>query len=62
MIVAIQGMLDKDHAEIKTTRYVLRHERTGETAYTPPAGEEESRELLNNLENRSVKTTMTFAL
>ena len=51
MIVEIQGIIEKNRAGIrKLPGTVLRNERTGETVYTPPAGEAEIRELLSNLE------------
>lgn len=51
MIVDIQGTIEKNRAGIrKLPGTVLRNERTGETVYTPPAGEAEIRELLCNLE------------
>ena len=51
MIVEIQGLIEKNSAGIrKLPGTVLRNERTGETVYTPPAGEAEIRELLSNLE------------
>ncbi len=40
MIVEIQGIIEKNRAGIrKLPGTVLRNERTGETVYTPPAGE-----------------------
>lgn len=51
MIVEIQGIIEKNRAGIrKLPGTVLRNERTGETVYTPPAGEAEIRELLSNLD------------
>ena len=51
MIVEIQGTIEKNHAGIrKLPGTILRNERTGETVYTPPAGEAEIRDLLSNLE------------
>lgn len=51
MIVEIQGIIEKNHAGIrKLPGTVLRNERTGETVYTPPAGEAEIKDLLSNLE------------
>lgn len=51
MIVEIQGIIEKNGGGIrKLPGTVLRNERTGETVYTPPAGEAEIRELLSNLE------------
>lgn len=51
MIVEIQGTIEKNRVGIrKLPGTVLRNERTGETVYTPPAGEAEIRELLSNLE------------
>ena len=51
MIVEIQGMIEKNRAGIrKLPGTVLRNERTGETVYTPPAGEAEITGLLRNLE------------
>jgi len=50
MIVEIQGIIEKNRAGIrKLPGTVLRNERTGETVYTPPAGEAEIRGLLSNL-------------
>lgn len=51
MIIEIQGIIEKNRAGIrKLSGTVLRNERTGETVYTPPAGEDEIRDLLDNLE------------
>ncbi len=51
MIVEIQGIIEKNRVGIrKLPGTVLRNERTGETVYTPPSGEDEIRELLSNLE------------
>lgn len=51
MIIEIQGTIEKNRAGIrKLPGTVLRNERTGETVYTPPEGEEEIRILLSNLE------------
>lgn len=51
MIIEIQGIIEKNRAGIrKLPGTVLRNERTGETVYTPPVGETEIRDLLNNLE------------
>ena len=51
MIVQIQGTIEKNRAGIrKLPGTILRNERTGETVYTPPAGEAEIRNLLSNLE------------
>ena len=51
MIVEIQGRIEKNGAGIRRLPgTVLRNERTGETVYTPPAGEAEISALLWNLE------------
>ncbi|MDP3058371.1 MAG: Fic/DOC family N-terminal domain-containing protein [bacterium] len=51
MIIDIQGNIEKNRAGIrKLPGTVLRNERTGETVYTPPAGETEIRDFLSNLE------------
>ncbi|MDA8211332.1 MAG: Fic family protein [Clostridia bacterium] len=51
MIVEIQGVIEKNRAGIrKLPGTVLMNERTGETVYTPPSGENEIRTLLSNLE------------
>jgi len=51
MIVEIQGVIEKNRAGIrKLPGTVLMNERTGETVYTPPSGEDEIRTLLSNLE------------
>ncbi len=51
MIIEIQSIIEKNRAGIrKLPGTVLRNERTGETVYTPPAGEDEIRKLLSNLE------------
>ena len=51
MIVEIQALIEKNRAGIrKLPDTVLMNERTGETVYTPPSGEDEIRVLLNNLE------------
>ena len=51
MIVEIQSIIEKNRAGIrKLPGTFLMNERTGETVYTPPSGEEEIRELLSNLE------------
>jgi len=51
MIVEIQSIIENNRAGIrKLPGTVLRNERTGETVYTPPAGETQIRELLSNLE------------
>lgn len=51
IIVEIQSIIEKNTAGIrKLPGTVLRNETTGETVYTPPAGEAEIIELLNNLE------------
>jgi Fic family protein len=51
MIVEIQGVIEKNRAGIRRlSGTVLRNEKTGETVYTPPSGEEEIRDLLSNLE------------
>lgn len=51
MIVEIQGIIERNRAGVrKLPGTVLRNERTGETVYTPPAGEAEIRQLLGNLE------------
>lgn len=51
MIVEIQGIIEKNRGGIrKLPGTILRNERTGATVYTPPAGEDEIRNLLNNLE------------
>ena len=51
MIVEIQGLTEKNRAGIrKLPGTVLLNERTGETVYTPPSGEDEIRTLLSNLE------------
>lgn len=51
MIVEIQGAIEKNHAGIrKLPGTVLMNERTSETIYTPPSGEDEIRTLLGNLE------------
>lgn len=51
MIVEIQGIIERNRAGIrKLPGTVLRNERTGEIVYTPPAEENEIRDLLFNLE------------
>lgn len=51
MIVEIQDQIEKNQAGIrKLPGTVLMNERTGETVYTPPAGEDEIRNLMGNLE------------
>ncbi|MDP3388220.1 MAG: Fic family protein [Eubacteriales bacterium] len=51
MIIEIQGIIEKNRAGIrKLPGTVSKNERTGETVYTPPAGEAEIRDLLGNLE------------
>ncbi|HEY5584354.1 MAG TPA: Fic family protein [Ruminiclostridium sp.] len=51
MIIEIQGIIERNSAGIrKLSGTVLMNERTGETVYTPPSGEEEIRNLLSNLE------------
>lgn len=51
MIIEIQSIIENNNAGIrKLPGTVLRNERTGDTVYTPPAGEHEIIELLNNLE------------
>lgn len=51
MIVEIQSIIEKNRAGIrKLSGTILRNDRSGETVYTPPAGEAEIRELLSNLE------------
>lgn len=51
MIAEIQCGIEKNRAGIrKLPGTILRNERTGETVYTPPAGEDEIRKLLSNLE------------
>lgn len=51
MIVEIQGKIEKNQAGIrKLPGTVLMNEKTGETIYTPPSGEDEIRTLLGNLE------------
>ena len=51
MIVEIQGAIEKNHAGIrKLPGTVLMNERTSETIYTPPSGEDKIRTLLGNLE------------
>ncbi|MCW2278118.1 Fic family protein [Heliophilum fasciatum] len=51
MMIEIQGHIEKNRAGIrKLPGTVLRNERTGETVYTPPAGEDTIRTLLANLE------------
>lgn len=51
MIIEIQSIIENNNAGIrKLPGTVLRNERTGDTVYTPPAGEDEIIELLNNLE------------
>lgn len=51
MIVEIQGVIEKNRAGIrKLPGTVLMNERTGETVYTPPSGENEIRTLPSNLE------------
>lgn len=51
MIVEIQSIIENNRAGIrKLPGTVLRNEITGETVYTPPAGETQIRELLSNLE------------
>jgi Fic family protein len=51
MIVDIQEIIEKNKAGIrKLPGTVLRNESTGEIVYTSPAGEEEIRKLLTNLE------------
>jgi len=51
MIVEIQGVIEKNRAGIrKLIGTVLMNERTGETVYTPPSGEDEIRTFLGNLE------------
>lgn len=50
-MIEIQRMIERNNAGIrKLPGTVLRNERTGETVYTPPGGEEEIRRLLDNLE------------
>lgn len=52
MIIEIQSTIEKNTAGIrKLPGTVLRNESTGETAYTPPAGETEIIKLLSNLES-----------
>jgi len=51
MVIEMQGILEKNEAGIrKLPGTVLRNETTGETIYTPPAGEALLRALLHNLE------------
>ena len=51
MIVKIQDEIEKNQAGIrKLPGTVLMNERTGETVYTPPTGEDEIRNLMGNLE------------
>lgn len=51
IIIEIQGVIEKNRAGIrKLPGTVLRNQRTGETVYTPPEGEEDIRLLLSNLE------------
>ncbi|MBN2559295.1 MAG: Fic family protein [Clostridia bacterium] len=51
MIIEIQGIIERNRAGIrKLPGTVLRNEGTGETVYTPPAGEAGIKELLGNLE------------
>lgn len=51
MIIEIQGLIEKNRAGIrKLPGTVLRNEKTGETVYAPPEGEEGIRSLLSNLE------------
>ncbi|OGO77360.1 MAG: addiction module protein [Clostridiales bacterium GWB2_37_7] len=51
MMIEIQSIIEKNRAGIKKLPgTVLRNETTGEIVYTPPAGENEIRELLSNLE------------
>jgi Fic family protein len=51
MIVEIQEKIEKNQAGIrKLPCTVLMNEKTGETIYTPPSGEDEIRTLLGNLE------------
>lgn len=51
MIIEIQSIIENNNAGIrKLPGTVLRNERTVDTIYTPPAGEDEIIELLNNLE------------
>ena len=51
MVIEMQGILEKNEAGIrKLPGTVLRNETTGETIYTPPAGETLLRALLHNLE------------
>ncbi len=51
MIIEIQSIIEENRAGIrKLPGTVLLNEATGETVYTPPAGEKEIRDLLTNLE------------
>ncbi len=51
MMVEIQNHIEKNQGGIrKLPGTVLMNENTGQVVYTPPAGEEEIRELLTNLE------------
>lgn len=51
MIIEIQSLIEKNNAGIrKLPGTVLKNDKTGETIYTPPSGEEEIRNLLSNLE------------
>lgn len=51
MIIELQSIIEKNHSGIrKLPGTVLRNDRTGETVYTPPAGETEIRDLMSNLE------------
>jgi Fic family protein len=51
MIVEIQEKIEKNRAGIrKLPGTVLMNEKTGETIYTPPSGEDEIRTILGNLE------------
>ena len=52
MIIDIQQMIEKNRAGIrKLPGTVLKNEQTGETVYTPPAGEQEIIRLMSNLES-----------
>lgn len=51
MIAEIQGQIERNRAGIRRLPgTVLVNATTGETVYTPPAGEEEIRQLMDNLE------------
>lgn len=51
MIIEIQAIIEKSGAGIrKLPGTILKNDKTGETVYTPPVGEDEIRMLLANLE------------